>query len=188
MFKKILLTILLPVLLTSTAFAEGDNPKVTLQTNLGNITLELFPNEAPETVANFLKYVDSGYYEGTIFHRVIAGFMIQGGGFTADMKKKDTLEAIKNESQNGLSNTEGTIAMARTNYPHSATSQFFINTVNNRNLDARGNRFGYAVFGRVTDGMELAVEISRVPRAEKGGHRDVPKSPIIIEKVVRVSE
>lgn len=188
MFKKILLTIILPILFISPAFAEGDNPKVIMQTNLGNITIELFPNESPETVENFLNYVDSGYYEGTIFHRVIAGFMIQGGGFTQEMEKKETQEAVKNESKNGLSNTQGTIAMARTNYPHSATSQFFINTVNNRNLDARGNRFGYTVFGKVTDGMDLAIQISRAPRTEKSGHRDVPKTPIIIEKISRISE
>lgn len=159
-----------------------------MQTNKGNITLELFPEQAPETVKNFLSYVDSGYYEGTIFHRVIAGFMIQGGGFTAEMKKKETNDAISNESKNGLSNTQGTIAMARTSNPHSATSQFFINTVNNHNLDAKSNQFGYAVFGRVTDGMELVVRLGRSPKTSKAGHRDVPKEPIIIEKIIRVGE
>lgn len=188
MFKKIMFTLLLPLLLVTSAFADSHNPSITMQTNKGNITLELFPEQAPETVKNFLSYVDSGYYEGTIFHRVIAGFMIQGGGFTAEMKKKETNDAISNESKNGLSNTQGTIAMARTSNPHSATSQFFINTVNNHNLDAKSNQFGYAVFGRVTDGIELVVRLGRSPKTSKAGHRDVPKEPIIIEKIIRVGE
>lgn len=186
MFKRLISTLLLLGLLSSFSYAEQNNPQIVMKTNLGNITLELFPEQAPETVKNFLNYVDGGFYEGTIFHRTIAGFMIQGGGFTVDMTRKDTQDAIKNESNNGLSNTQGTISMARTNHPHSATSQFFINTVNNRNLDARGNRFGYAVFGRVTEGMDLAIRISRSATEPKAGHRDVPRQPIIIEKVERL--
>lgn len=173
-------------LITTHAFAEGDNPVVVMQTNKGEITLELFPEQAPETVKNFLHYVDSGFYEGTIFHRTIAGFMIQGGGFTANMERKEVRDPVKNESKNGLSNRQGTIAMARTNYPHSATSQFFINVVNNGRLDAYNNRYGYAVFGKVIEGMELAIRISRSPTEAKAGHGDVPKSPIIIERIERV--
>jgi len=186
MLKKIIVSLLIPYLLMTSAFADDHNPTVIMQTNMGNITLELFPEKAPETVKNFLGYVDDGFYEGTIFHRVIAGFMIQGGGFTEDMKKKETKGAIQNESKNGLSNSQGTISMARTSHPHSATAQFFINTVNNRNLDPRGNQFGYAVFGKVTKGMELVIRLGRSPKTSKAGHRDVPKQAIIIEKVVRL--
>lgn len=183
MLKRLLCVVLLLTGLTTSALAETLN--VTLHTNKGDITLELFPSEAPVTVQNFLNYVDSGFYEGTIFHRTIAGFMIQGGGFDQELNRKETNQAIKNESGNGLSNLKGTISMARTNHPHSATSQFFINTVNNRNLDARGARHGYAVFGRVIEGMDLVVNIGRSPTERKNGFRDVPKSPIIIEKVTR---
>lgn len=188
MLKKLIIGLVLPLLLSTTLTAAEQNPNVVIQTNKGNITLELYPEKSPKTVENFLKYVDSGFYEGTIFHRVIAGFMIQGGGFTEDMNQKEPMDAIQNESQNGLSNTQGTIAMARTNHPHSATSQFFINTVNNYNLDARGSRFGYAVFGKVTEGMELVVQLGRSPKTSKAGHRDVPKSAIIIEKVIRAGK
>ncbi len=179
--------ILFFALIANSALAEGTNPVVVMKTNKGDITLELFPEQAPETVKNFLKYVDNGFYEGTIFHRVIAGFMIQGGGFTVDMKRKQVSDPVKNESNNGLSNKQGTIAMARTMHPHSATSQFFINVVNNPMLDAQGNRFGYTVFGRVTEGMDLAIQISRSAKTAKAGHKDVPKSPIIIEKIERVT-
>lgn len=185
MLKSLTSLALCLALFAGNVFAES-NPKVLMKTNKGDITLELFPEQAPETVENFLEYVDSDFYDGTIFHRTIAAFMIQGGGFTEDMNQKDVRDPIKNESGNGLSNKQGTIAMARTNYPHSATSQFFINAVNNRNLDARGNRFGYAVFGQVTDGMDLVIQISRTPTGPKAGHRDVPKSPIIIESIERI--
>ena len=186
MLKPLLLSLTLVLSLVSNAWAENSNPLVEMQTNLGSITLELFPEQSPETVKNFLSYVDEGFYEGLIFHRTIAGFMIQGGGFTQDMTQKTPKDPIQNESQNGLSNKPGTIAMARTRHPHSATSQFFINAVNNRNLDAYGNRFGYAVFGRVTEGMDLVKQISRTRTAPKAGHRDVPVEPIVIEKIVRI--
>lgn len=187
MFKKLISTLLLVSAFVSSAFAEDSRPQVIMQTNLGEIKLELFQEESPNTVKNFLTYVDNGFYEGTIFHRTIAGFMIQGGGFTKDMEQKDTLDPIKNESTNGLSNKVGTIAMARTRHPHSATSQFFINTVNNPNLDTRGNRYGYAVFGRVLEGADLVLQISRTPTTAKNGHQNVPKQPIIIKKVSRVT-
>lgn len=185
MIRKIITSCLLTMMLAIGNIAWADNPTVTLTTNKGDIVLELFPAEAPVTVKNFLHYVDQGFYEGTIFHRTIAGFMIQGGGFDANMQRKQPAAPIKNESTNGLSNLKGTISMARTNHPHSASSQFFINTVNNRNLDARGSRHGYAVFGRVVQGLDLAVEISRSPTTSHSGHRDVPKSAIVIEKVTR---
>jgi cyclophilin family peptidyl-prolyl cis-trans isomerase len=186
MVKSLFFTLLLLFTYTSNSWAENNNPIVDMQTNLGSIKIELFPEQSPETVKNFLAYVDEGFYEGLIFHRTIAGFMIQGGGFTQDMTQKDTKDAVINESQNGLSNKTGTLSMARTRHPHSATSQFFINTVNNRNLDARGNRFGYTVFGRVIEGMDLVKQISRTPTAPKGMHQDVPVNPVIIQKVIRV--
>ena len=188
MLKKLVIGLLLPLLMSSNICATEQSPNVIIQTNKGDITLELYPEKAPKTVENFLKYVDSGFYEGTIFHRVIAGFMVQGGGFTEDMTKKETMEPVQNESLNGLSNTQGTVAMARTNDPHSATAQFFINTVNNYRLDGRDQRFGYTVFGKVTEGMELVVQIGRSPRASIKGYRDVPKSAIIIEKIVRTAD
>ncbi|MGI1668789.1 MAG: peptidyl-prolyl cis-trans isomerase [Neptuniibacter sp.] len=186
MLKSLLLSVIVVLTFTAKSWAEGSNPVVDMQTNLGSITLELFPEQSPETVKNFLSYVDEGFYEGLIFHRTIVGFMIQGGGFNKDLVLKEPKDPVINESQNGLSNKAGTIAMARTRHPHSATSQFFINAVSNRNLDAQGNRFGYTVFGRVIEGMDLVMKISRLPTAPKGMHRDVPVEPIVIEKVVRV--
>ena len=157
---------------------------VTLETSKGNIVLELYPEKSPKTVANFLAYVQAGFYDGTIFHRVIPSFMIQGGGFTADMTKKETREPIQNESDNGVSNARGTIAMARTSDPHSATAQFFINTVDNNGLDhgetAQG--WGYAVFGKVTEGMDVVDAISAVKTTAKSGMRDVPVEPVLIQK------
>ncbi|MGH1460405.1 MAG: peptidylprolyl isomerase [Neptuniibacter sp.] len=186
--KSLIATLLLLFTFNGSSFASETNPMVVMQTNLGTVKLELFPEHAPVTVKNFLNYVDSGFYEGTIFHRTIAGFMIQGGGYTEDLNLKKPGSAIKNESRNGLSNLTGTIAMARTSHPHSATSQFFINVVNNRNLDASGNRFGYTVFGRVREGIELVKKISRTPTIAKGQHRDAPKNAIVIQKIVRVEE
>lgn len=187
MFKKIIAVLALTLSFANVSLAEKVNPQILLKTNLGDIKVELYPKEAPKTVKNFLNYVDSGFYEGTIFHRTIAGFMIQGGGFTENMEQKEVNDPIENESNNGLSNLQGTLSMARTNYPHSATSQFFINAVNNYRLDARGRRPGYAVFGKVTEGMDLVSRISRSPTAPKAGHRDVPQQPVIIEKVVRLN-
>lgn len=186
MKQKILALFLILISFSGFANAEGSNPIVKLHTNLGVIELELFPDQAPETVKNFLSYVNGGFYENTIFHRTIAGFMIQGGGYTEALQLKQPKSPIKNESGNGLSNMKGTIAMARTRHPHSATSQFFINTVNNRNLDARSGQFGYTVFGRVTKGMELVMQISRTPTAPQGQHRDVPKQAVVIQKAEQV--
>jgi len=141
---------------------------VLMRTSAGDLTIELYPNEAPATVRNFLQYVEDGFYDGTIFHRVVRGFVIQGGGFTADMMEKDTRAPIENEATNGLMNLRGTLSMARTMDPHSATSQFFINTVDNRPLDHRDRSargFGYAVFGEVVDGMDIVARLERTRRA-----------------------
>lgn len=158
---------------------------VTIETSKGNIGLELDPNRAPVTVKNFLTYVDEGFYEGTIFHRVIPGFMIQGGGFTADGTQKPTHDPIELESRNGLSNSVGTIAMARTNSPNSATSQFFINVAPNENLDYRPGFPGYAVFGKVTAGMDVVNEIRQVKTGMHGPHADWPVEPVVIKKITR---
>ncbi|HPC46780.1 MAG TPA: peptidylprolyl isomerase, partial [Deltaproteobacteria bacterium] len=161
----------------------SDTPIVVLKTSKGDITIELFPGKAPVTVRNFLAYVDMGHYNGTIFHRVIRGFMIQGGGLTADMKEKPTKDPIRNEADNGLQNVRGTIAMARTPHPHSATSQFFINTRNNPFLDYRSHTpdgYGYCVFGRVTGGMDVVDAIESVPTGQRGPHQDVPLEPVTI--------
>lgn len=166
--------------------AEDQAPKVEIRTNHGVIIIELDSKAAPKTVENFLSYVNDGTYDGTIFHRVIKDFMIQGGGFVPQMVQKKTKDSIINEADNGLKNLRGTIAMARTMEPHSATSQFFINTVDNSFLDhtaknARG--WGYCVFGKVVDGMDTVDDITKVKTANKAGHQDVPVVPVIIEKV-----
>ncbi len=169
-----------------TGVHAGDNPQVVMETSKGRIVLELFADKAPISVENFLAYVNSGYYDGTIFHRVIPGFMIQGGGFTADMKMKPGRSPIQNEADNGLKNERGTIAMARTPDPHSASSQFFINTVDNdflnhKRKDPRG--WGYAVFGRVVEGMEVVDTISSVKTGNRGMYQDVPVKPVVIKRV-----
>lgn len=157
-------------------------PRVALETSKGRIVLELSPDRAPKTVENFLAYVESGFYEGTIFHRVIDGFMVQGGGFTADMDRKPTRDPIPNESGSGLSNERGTIAMARTSDPDSATAQFFINTVDNQRLDARGGgNSGYTAFGRVVEGMDVVDAITSVQTTRKGMMENVPVEPVVIE-------
>jgi cyclophilin family peptidyl-prolyl cis-trans isomerase len=162
---------------------------VTLKTSQGDITLELDSQAAPITVENFLKYAKDGHYDGTIFHRVIPGFMIQGGGFSSDMKQKSTRPSIKNESSNGLSNAKYTIAMARTSVPDSATSQFFINTKDNLFLDKANSQdgVGYCVFGKVTTGTEVVDAIEGVDTTRRAGHSDVPVEPIEILSV-EVSE
>lgn len=165
-------------------------PQVVLQTNHGNIVLELAADRAPKTVANFLDYVKAGHYDGTIFHRVIDGFMIQGGGFTVEMKQKPTRAPIENEAANGLHNVPGSIAMARTRDPHSATAQFFINVNDNRSLNhsaptAAG--YGYAVFGRVIQGMDVVQAIARTPTTRVGPYADVPRQPVVIESATLVS-
>ncbi|MGH1470275.1 MAG: peptidylprolyl isomerase [Cellvibrionaceae bacterium] len=159
---------------------------ITLHTNHGDISIELDHENAPKTAANFQKYAEDGFYEGTIFHRVIDGFMIQGGGMDADMKEKETGDSIENEADNGLKNDVGTLAMARTMDPHSATAQFFINIkdndfLNHTSKDQQG--WGYCVFGRVTDGMDTVKKIRSVDTGNAGFHQDVPVEPVIIEKV-----
>jgi cyclophilin family peptidyl-prolyl cis-trans isomerase len=159
------------------------NPSVIIETSMGNITVELYQDKAPKTVANFLEYVKTGYFKGTIFHRVIKGFMIQGGGLSADMKNKPTQSPIENEATNGLKNVRGTIAMARTAEIHSATSQFFINTVDNSFLDHRSkspDKFGYCVFGKVTSGMDVVDKLEGVQTETKGMYQNVPTKPILI--------
>lgn len=158
--------------------------KVCLQTSLGDILIELDEAKAPKTCANFLAYVEKGHYANTIFHRVINNFMIQGGGFMADMMQKATLEPIENEANNGLSNKTGSIAMARTNAPHSATAQFFINVADNKFLDYPGHDgWGYCVFGTVVGGMDVVNRIKGIETATKSGHQDVPVEPILIKEV-----
>ncbi len=158
--------------------------KVALNTNFGRIVLDLDEAKAPKTVANFVEYVKSGHYTGTIFHRVIAGFMIQGGGFDSNMSQKSTKAPIENEANNGLKNDVGTIAMARTSDPHSASAQFFINVKNNSFLNHTGKTsqgWGYAVFGKVSEGMDIVSKIEGVRTSNKNGHGDVPVEPVIIE-------
>lgn len=167
--------------------ADGGNPVVVMKTNQGTIEIELWADKAPITVENFLKYVDKGHYKGTIFHRVIKGFMIQGGGFNAEMTQKPADPPIKNEADNGEKNVTGTLAMARTNVVDSATAQFFINTVNNPALDhtGPGAKFGYAVFGKVISGMDVVQKIENIPTGVHNRMRDVPTEPMIIESVER---
>jgi len=172
-------------LMAGVAFAQAPaaNPKVLFKTSKGDITLELDQAKAPVTVKNFLDYVNDKFYDGTIFHRVMPGFMIQGGGFTADMTQKGTRGPIKNEAGNGLKNERGTIAMARLPEPDSASSQFFINLVNNTTLNHRDNTpqgFGYCVFGKVVAGMEVVDAIAAVQTGSKRGHANVPLEPVTI--------
>lgn len=188
------LTLALPAIPASaqeTAAPEAPmtQPRVQLETSLGTIVLELDSAKAPKTVENFLGYVRSGFYDGTIFHRVIPGFMIQGGGFTSEMQQKKTGAPIQNEADNGLDNRRGTIAMARTGDPHSATAQFFINLVDNRPLDhtdksMRG--WGYTVFGEVVEGIDVVDRIARVPTGNASGHQNVPREPVTIERATVV--
>lgn len=170
---------------SQSVWANPSNPRVRLETNKGVIVLELYQQAAPKTVENFLGYVRKGFYNGTIFHRVIKDFMIQGGGFTADMHQKSTESPIANEADNGLGNLRGTVAMARTMDPHSATAQFFINTVDNSFLDHKGKNshgWGYCVFGKVVEGMHVVDTIANQPTINKSGFDDVPASPVIIEQ------
>jgi len=184
----ILLLALLLSLTAGPAAADADHPHVRLVTSKGDIVLELDRTKAPKTVENFLRYVQDGFYNGTIFHRVIDGFMIQGGGFTPDFVQKETRAPIMNEADNGLRNTVGTIAMARTNDPHSATAQFFINVANNDFLNFREKTpraWGYAVFGRVVKGMDVVKAIKETPTGAGGPfYKDVPLQTILIEKAV----
>ena len=179
------------VVVTMTAGAVADataqnNPIVVMETSLGSMTIELFRDQAPITVQNFLTYANDGFFAGTIFHRVIQNFMIQGGGFTPDMNEKATRDAIKNEATNGLPNERGTLAMARTPVVDSATAQFFINTVDNGSLNHRSTDpqgYGYAVFGRVTEGLDVLDAIAAVSTTNQRGHQNVPVDPVLINSV-----
>jgi peptidyl-prolyl cis-trans isomerase B (cyclophilin B) len=169
--------------------ALAADPQVDVRTNLGTIRLELYPAKAPKTVENFLQYVKDGHYNGTVFHRVIDGFMIQGGGFDGSYKQKSTREPIQNEAKNGLKNDLGSIAMARTSAPHSASAQFFINLKNNDFLNAAQSQdgWGYAVFGKVVSGMDVVTKIAKTPTGSGGPFRtDVPKQPVVIESMTVV--
>ncbi|MCX7175106.1 MAG: peptidylprolyl isomerase [Proteobacteria bacterium] len=165
------------------------NPMVEMKTNQGTVTIELYADKAPKSVANFLKYAQDGFYNGTIFHRVIDGFMIQGGGFEPGMKQKEPRAPIENEAKNGLKNGVGTLAMARTSDPHSATAQFFINLVDNVMLDYPSrDGWGYAVFGKVTQGMDVVQKIAKVRTGNAGPHQNVPSAPVVIESVKLLPE
>ncbi len=197
MKKLLAICLLIPGLVTAQMDEEApreqtdqpmmEYPTVILHTNFGAITVELFEDKAPQSVANFVQYARDGHYDGTLFHRVISNFMIQGGGFDTSFEQKSTLEPIENEADNGLGNERGTLAMARTNDPHSATSQFFINVTDNDFLNhrskANGQTWGYAVFGRVTDGMDVVDAIRAVDTGRRGMHQDVPVEDVIIERV-----
>jgi cyclophilin family peptidyl-prolyl cis-trans isomerase len=169
--------------------ALAADPQVDLKTSLGTIRLELYPGKAPKTVANFLQYVKDGHYNGRIFHRVIPNFMIQGGGMDKSMREKKTRAPIENEAKNGLKNDLGTVAMARTSAPHSASAQFFINTKDNDFLNYPGqDGWGYAVFGKVVSGMDVVMKIQQVPTGNAGPYGDVPREPVIIESATLVAE
>ena len=201
MMQTVMLTVV-SILLVSVATAQGADPAkspspgkspsgakaphVVMKTSLGEVTIELYPDKAPLSVKNFLDYVDAKFYDGTTFHRVIPTFMIQGGGFTTDMQQKPTRAPIKNEAGNGLKNAAGTLAMARTGVVDSATSQFFISTVDNAFLDHRdetGPGFGYAVFGKVVNGMDVVKKIAAVPTTNKPPFQNVPVTPVVIESI-----
>ncbi len=191
MYKVLIVLLVVVFGMSKVGFAESPNPKVQLQTNKGVIIVELDAQAAPKTVENFVSYVEDGFYDGTIFHRVIKQFMIQGGGFTADMNQKSTNAPVQNEADNGLKNNRGTIAMARTNDPHSATAQFFINIIDNTFLNHKaktGQGWGYCVFGQVTEGLEIVDAIEAVSTTTKSPHQDVPVEPVIIEKATMVEE
>lgn len=181
--KRNVMSIICAVFMSLTFEAMAANPKVVMVTSMGEIELELYKDKAPKSVENFLAYVKKGFYKGTIFHRVIDGFMIQGGGFTKDMTQKPTDKPVQNEATNKIANDVGTIAMARTMDPHSATAQFFINVNNNEflnNRDTTPQGFGYAVFGKVTKGMPVVNKIKAVPTASKNGMDDVPTNTVEI--------
>ena len=175
---------------TATATAPAANPRVALETNKGRIVIELYADKAPKSAKNFLDYVKAGHYNNTIFHRVIPGFMIQGGGFTPAMTEKPTKGPIQNEADNRVLNQRGTLAMARTGDPNSATAQFFINLANNGFLNFTGKTpsgWGYAVFGNVVEGMDVVDAIAQVPTATKGMYENVPTQPVVIQKVTVLS-
>ena len=187
MLKKIIMAMSVLLVTGGVAIGAGGgtkNPVVLMETSLGTVKIELFPKQAPVTVKNFLAYVKDGFYSGTTFHRVIPGFMIQGGGFTADLRLKPTKAPIRNEADNGLKNDRGTIAMARTANPDSASSQFFINVVNNNGLNRpMPDGHGYAVFGKVIAGMDVVDKIAAVKTGMKMGFQDVPQTPVVIKSI-----
>ena len=195
-FLPALLTVALVLAASIPASSEekaekSNNPHVYIKTNVGGFTIELYPDKAPVTVASFLNYVEKGYYSGTIFHRVIKGFMIQGGGFVIDMTQKETAPPIKNEAANGLKNKKYTLAMARTNVVDSATSQFFINVNNNTGLDHKDKTqagYGYCVFGKVIEGSEVIDKIEMVQTTTKGAYGDVPVKPVIIKAMTLMTD
>lgn len=181
---------LLIAIIGNTAMSET-NPKVQFETSKGNIVIELDAENAPLSVENFITYVKSGHYDGTIFHRVIPSFMIQGGGFDIDMKQKSTNATIQNEANNGIKNVKGSISMARTSAPHSASSQFFINVTDNSMLDFTSESpqgWGYAVFGQVVEGLDIVLTIEEVATGNQGGHQDVPLEPVVINKATLLEQ
>jgi peptidyl-prolyl cis-trans isomerase B (cyclophilin B) len=195
LFKLTILTMIAIATLLGPSFAfgqeAGKNPQVVLRTSAGDITLELYPDKAPISVENFIGYVKDKHYNNTIFHRVIDGFMVQGGGMTSDFKEKQTLSPINIEADNGLKNTRGSVAMARTSDPNSATAQFFINVVDNSFLDFKNptpSGWGYTVFGKVIQGMDVVDKIAKVKTGNYGMHRDVPLEPIVIFNAQVVGE
>lgn len=188
-YARAIPTLLTILLLPISVLASG-NPIVRMTTSQGVVELELLPEKAPATVKNFMDYVEAGHYDGTLFHRVIPGFMIQGGGFEPGLRQKATREPVRNEADNGLKNTRGSVAMARTMEPHSATAQFFINVADNDFLDHRDKSlrgWGYAVFGRVTKGMDVIDRIAQVPTTSVGPHQDVPRTDVLIQKMQVIS-
>ena len=190
--KKLITACAIALLLAANSNVFASNPRVRMETTKGVVVIELYPDKAPKTVENFLRYVNEGKYDGTIFHRVIIRFMNQGGGFTPDFKKVETFAPIKNEADNGLKNKRGTIAMARTGDPHSATNQFFVNTVDNAFLDHTSKApsgWGYCVFATVVDGMDVMDRIAKVPTGANGPfQQDVPQEEILIQKVSVIEE
>lgn len=182
--KTIFILTLLLLVFSPLTSPASENTRVKLETSRGDIIIELYEKKAPVTVSNFIGYVKEGFYDNTIFHRVIKRFMVQGGGFTEEMWQKSTKGKIINEATNGLKNDRGTIAMARTPDPHSATSQFFINTVNNRSLNKSNYDWGYCVFGKVTQGMDVVDKIENVRTHSMGGHQNVPVDAVVIKKAI----
>lgn len=179
-FNILAASVLALVLAANPAPAQSKPDTVVFKTSLGDLTIALFNRAAPVTVKNFLAYVDSGFYNGTIFHRVIPGFVIQGGGYNKNLVRRPTFPPIKNESDNGLKNERGTLSMARTQDPNSATSQFFVSLVDNSGLDFKGEGTGYAVFGKVIAGMDVVDKIAKVQTETRGGFQDIPKDPVFI--------
>lgn len=188
--QAFIIAIALQLAFVTTSHSQtGENPMLKMTTNFGDIEIEFFSNEAPGTTSNFLRYVDEGFFDSLIFHRVIPNFVIQGGGFESGMQQRATNTPIQNEADNGLKNERGTLSMARTNDPHSATSQFFINLKDNDFLDYKSkdpNGWGYAVFAKVTSGMDVVDAIAQTATGDSGGHSDVPVKEVVIEKVERL--